>query len=188
MQHASHITAGNAGDWQIRTGHQTQMLFQNQEFHPIFYQIFSHAYETKKNGCTVSQAMVLSKTWIENANPRVLLANQCFFMTYQTQKSVPGMPATSCDLVNSTSTSEHSDPTKLVQHSTVSRHGLCNISYAIYILMSIWNKELDLLFQYGNLNVITLSFHWTGRMRSNAGRIVALKPQNSNTNVINRIQ
>eukprot|EP01018_Ginkgo_biloba_P029701 Gb_00836 [translate_table: standard] len=41
---------------------------------------------------------------IQKANPKMLFANQCFFNAYHVQKNVPGMAATTCDLVNSTST------------------------------------------------------------------------------------
>jgi len=45
----------------------------------------------------------ISQTWIQKARPNILFASQCFRKAYQAQKNVPGIPATTCDLVNSIS-------------------------------------------------------------------------------------
>ena len=40
---------------------------------------------------------------MQKERPNTLLASQCFFKAYQAQKKVPGIAATTCDLVNSIS-------------------------------------------------------------------------------------
>lgn len=40
---------------------------------------------------------------MQKARPNTLLANQCFCEAYHAQKKVPGIAATTWDLVNSTS-------------------------------------------------------------------------------------
>lgn len=65
--------------------------------------LLSPAWEKALNYREINTKIQINSTWMENDKPKMLLASQCFLEAYHTQKKVPGIAATTWDLVNSIS-------------------------------------------------------------------------------------